>query len=185
MAPSTQQQVKTCPTCHGKGKIPNPSGSQWQTCPTCEGAGYTQLTPARIPIWYIVGPVALTALQTVNSTLQIQTTADFEWIFTMSSQTGTWNVTLTDGSVGRLITQPQAGINTNQGVLPNTLFAGTAQLPFPLVEPYIIARSSSLIFNITDTSDAGNSVTIALFGYQLIPQDAQGQGSSGHLVQSQ
>ena len=184
MAPSTKQRTIPCTTCKTSGLIHN--GKQVQVCPMCEGAGQLQLTPARIPIWYILGPTLIGASATVNASLQIQTTADFEWIFTMSTQTSNLlNLTVIDGSVGRLITQPQAGVNTNAGVLPITLFAGTAQLPFPLVEPYIIARSSTLTFNLTDASGAPNTLTLALFGYQLIPQDAQGQGSSGALVQSQ
>lgn len=183
MAPSTKQKTIPCTTCKTTGMIHNGRGAQ--LCPMCEGAGQLQLTPARIPIWYILGPTVIGANATVNATLQIQTTADFEWIFTMSTQTSNLlSLTVIDGSVGRLITQPQAGVNTNQGCCPITLFAGTAQLPFPLVEPYIIARSSSLTFNLTDQSGASNTLTLALFGYQLIPQDAQGQGSSGMLVQS-
>jgi hypothetical protein len=183
MAQSTKQKTIPCTTCRQTGMINNGHGVQ--ACPMCEGAGQLQLTPARIPIWYILGPVVIAANATVNSTLQIQTTADFEWVFTMSVQTSPLlNLTVIDGSVGRLITQPQAGINTNQGCLPITLFAGTAQQPFPLVEPYIIARSSSLLFNLTDLSGAQNTITLALQGFQLIPQDAQGQGSSGMLVQS-
>lgn len=184
MAQATKQKTIPCTTCRQSGLINN--GRQVQTCPMCEGAGELQLTPARIPIWYILGPIVISANATVNSTLQIQTTADFEWIFTMSQQTDArLNLTVVDGSVGRLITQPQAGVNTNQGVLPIALFAGTAQLPFPLLEPYIIARSSSLVFNLTDLSGAQNTLTLALQGFQLIPQDAQGQGSSGMMVQAQ
>ena len=175
----------TCKTCKGNGIVQTHSNPPLQACPMCDGAGALQPTPARIPIWYILGPIALTALQTLQASIQIQTTADFEWVFSVASFTGGLNISCFDGSTGRLITQPQANVNANQGVLPIQLFAGTAQLPFPLLEPYVVARAASLQFTLTDTSNANNSLTLALQGFQLIPQQAQQQGSSGMIVQQQ
>lgn len=176
-----------CQMCSGQGLIKSHATAPLQQCPVCEGAGALQPTPARLPIFYILGPaLAIGANATVQSNIQIQTTADFEWVFTMATYTSSsLNITMFDGSTGRLITQGQATANTNVGILPITLFAGSAQLPFPLVEPYIIARGASVQFTITDTSGANNALTLALFGYQLIPQQAQQQGSSGMIVQQQ
>lgn len=179
------QGAVTCGTCKGRKLIQSHANAPLQNCPTCEGAGSLQPTPARIPIWYILGPIALTANQTLQSSIQIQTTADFEWVFTMAVFTGALNISCFDGSTGRLITQPQANVNANQGVLPIQLFAGTGQLPFPLLEPYVVARAASLQFTLTDTSGAANSLTLALQGFQLMPQQAMQQGSSGMIVQQQ
>lgn len=176
-----------CQMCKGQGYFKTHQNGPVQTCPVCEGAGALQPTPARIPIFYILGPaLAINANATTQANIQIQTTADFEWVFTMATYTDPrLNLSMYDGSTGRLITQGQATANQNVGILPITLFAGTAQLPFPLVEPYIIARGAAVQFTLTDTSGANNALTLALFGYQLIPQQAQQQGSSGMIVQPQ
>jgi hypothetical protein len=180
-----QDNTISCPTCHhapsGRSTGHITFGGRLQTCPTCEGSGQLQPTPARIPIWYIVHQV-IGANATIPASLQILAQADFEWVFTASSQTSSLlNVTMFDGSTGRLITQPQNTQNINVGVLPISLFAGTAQLPFPLLEPYIIARASTVQFYLTDTSGAQNTIDLALIGFQLIPQNAQTQGSAGMI----
>ena len=175
-----------CQMCQGRGYFKSSAQGNVQTCPVCEGAGALQPTPARIPIFYILGPVTLAGNATLQQNIQIQTTADFEWVFTMAKYTDSrLNITMFDGSTGRLITQPQATVNANNGVIPIDLFAGTAQLPFPLLEPYIIARAASVQFTLTDTSGASNTLYLALQGFQLIPQQAPQQGSSGMVVSQQ
>jgi hypothetical protein len=174
----TTQAVR-CPGCANSPKQGLPPGmiafgGKAQVCPMCEGAGQLQPTPARIPIWYPI-KATLTALQVLVVTQQIRQEADFEWVFIMGTQTGTYTVQLTDGSTGRQITN--AAVN-------NANFVGTAQLPFALLEPYIIARASVLNFILTDTSGAGNTIEIDLHGFSLFPQAAPGQGSAGMLVQS-
>jgi hypothetical protein len=166
--------ARTCQACGGKGVIS--IGGRAQTCPICEGAGMVQPTPARVPRWYSVQIVVpLNASQ--SGSIQILTDADFEWVFTMSSQTSNLlAVTAVDQSTGRILTPTN---NQNQGAFPITLFAGTAQLPFPLLEPYILARSATMTFTLTDTSGAQNTCTIVLHGFSLFPQEAIEQGSSG------
>jgi hypothetical protein len=185
MTTHTQGSTK-CRTCNATGLIKAHHTAPPQTCPVCEGAGELQLTPARVPVWYILGPQAIGANATVQASIQIDTSADFEWVFTMATSTSSLlNLSLLDGSTGRLITQPQATANLGIGNLPLPLFAGTAQLPFPLLEPYIVARGASLQFTLTDASGANNSLTLALMGFRLFPQQAQQQGSSGMVVQQQ
>jgi hypothetical protein len=170
----------TCRTCGGAGHIP--IGGRATACPICEGAGTLQLTPARIPIWYII-PAVVPASGTLVVQQQIRQEADFEWVFTASMQTSpSLFVSMTDGSTGRQITNPGTNQNPNAGVCPISLFAGTAQLPFPLLEPYIIARSSTVSFIFTDASAAQNTVYLALIGFSLFPQNAQQQGASGMIV---
>jgi hypothetical protein len=179
-----QSGASRCTACQGQGWVKFHQNGNAQLCPFCEGAGQIQPTPARIPVWYVLGPVTINANATLNQSIEIDTTADFEWIWNVSSQTSSsLNIGMLDGSTGRQIIQPQPNISSNIGVLPIGLFAGTAQLPFPLVEPYIIARGSNVQFLLTDTSGSNNTLTLALVGYKLIPQQAPMQGSSGMIGQ--
>jgi hypothetical protein len=170
--------AKTCHTCRGQGVLN--IGGRAQTCPICEGAGQVQLTPARVPRWYSTQIVV--PLNGSNSgSIQILTDADFEWVFTMSTQTSNLlAITAVDQSTGRILTPTN---NLNAGAFNITLFAGTAQLPFPLLEPYILARSATITFTLTDSSGAQNTCTIVLQGFSLFPQEAQQQGSAGIIQQ--
>ena len=151
----------------------------------CDGTGATQLTPARIPVWYNVPTQAIAPTATVPFTLQINQNADFEWVFTMATWTSALlNVSLTDGATGRAITQAQNTQNqSGVGVCPINLFAGpNAGLPFPLLEPYVLARATSVQFYFTDLSGATNTLNLVLQGFQLVPQNAMQQGSAGMIV---
>lgn len=141
------------------------------------------LPPLRIPFDYVInavvpanagqagGPAA------VAVTLQIQQDADFEWIFTVGTSTSpAGDVAVQDGATGRNLTS--APVNYAN-------FFGTAQLPFPLVEPYIIARSTSVNFNFRDASGAQNTVQLVLRGYKLFPQSNPSQGSAGLIASGQ
>ena len=76
-------------------------------------------------------------------------------------------------------TQNQSGV----GVCPINLFAGpNAGLPFPLLEPYVLARATSVQFYFTDLSGATNTLNLVLQGFQLVPQNAMQQGSAGRIV---
>lgn len=127
----------------------------------------------RVPFAYTFDKV-LTASQDFNGSIQIQQDADFEWIFRIASRTGSFQVTITDLATGRVLMN---------ALVNDVNYFGTAQLPFPNLEPYIFARSSSIGIRIVDTSVAGNTVQIVFAGNKLFPADVQGQGSSGALVQ--
>lgn len=127
----------------------------------------------RVPFQYVLNAVLL-ANQALPGAIQIQQDSDFEWIFRIATQTGTFTVQITDLATGRVLMS--APVN-------NANYFGTAQLPMPNLEPYIFARSSSIGVLITDTSGAGNTVQIVFDGYKLFPKDRQGQGSSGALVE--
>lgn len=141
------------------------------------------LPPLRIPFDYVVnaivpanagqagGPAALAV------TLQIQQDADFEWIFICGTSTSAaGDVAVQDGATGRNLTS--APVNYAN-------FFGTAQLPFPLVEPYIVARSTSVNFVFRDASGAQNTVQLVLRGYKLFPQSNPAQGSAGLIASGQ
>lgn len=127
----------------------------------------------RVPFKYVLNQV-LTALQDFNGAIQIQQDADFEWVFNIANQTGTFQIQITDLATGRVLMN--APVN-------NANYFGTAQLPFPNLEPYVFARSSSIGVRLIDTSNAGNTIQIVFSGYKLFPASQQGQGSSGSLVE--
>jgi hypothetical protein len=141
------------------------------------------LPPLRIPFDYVInaivpanagqagGPAAF------NFSLQVQQDADFEWVFTVGTSTSPLgDVNVQDGSTGRnLMSAPVNFAN----------FFGTAQLPFPLVEPYIIARSTAVNFVFRDASAAQNTVQLVLRGYKLFPQSSPAQGSAGLIASGQ
>jgi hypothetical protein len=133
-----------------------------------------QQVPLRVPFDYVIDSVVpLNGTTTVPR--QFDEDADFEWVMTVATRTDPrMTVQLTDSATGRVLTSNPVNIDN---------FAGTAALPFPLVEPYVIARSSSMRFVFAETSGAQNTVQIVLRGYKLYPSNAPAQGASG-LVQS-
>ncbi|MGH9580403.1 MAG: hypothetical protein ACRD2R_05370 [Terriglobales bacterium] len=150
-------------------------GGRWQACPLCNGNGVKQQQVLRVPFWYVFANVVLAALGATPGILQTDQDADFEWIWVMTSQTGLFNVVPVDTATGRrLSNNPINGEN----------WSGTAQLPFPLVEPYLLARSSSLQLNFVDRSGAPNTIQAVLGGYKLFPVAAPMQGSQGAIVQA-
>lgn len=164
----------TCPVCHGRqvlGRAP-----QAQVCPKCNGTGQVQQAPIRIPYDFVFPNVVLTALQVgVPSAPQFDADADFEWIETVSTQTGIYSVQLTDTSTGRLLSNnPVNSLN----------FSGTAQLPHVLIEPYIIPRATAIKAVFNDLSNAGNTIQLTLRGYKLFPRNNPAQGSQGAIVQA-
>jgi hypothetical protein len=141
------------------------------------------MPPLRIPFDYVINAVvAANAGQPGGpaaniQVLQIQQDADFEWVFTVGTSTSPLgDINVQDGATGRALMN--APVNFAN-------FFGTAQLPFPLVEPYIIARSTAVNFTFRDASAAQNTVQLALRGYKLFPQSTPAQGSSGLIASGQ
>lgn len=159
----TQSQV--CPACQGR-RILSSSSGQAQVCPLCQGKGTVQPEPLRVPFDYTVDVVVPLNGQG-SATLQINQDADFEWIWIVSTQTNAaLTVVVTDNGTGRKLMSNPINIAN---------FAGTAQLPFPLVEPFILPRSTSYLFQFQDSSGAQNTVEVVLRGYKLFPQDEHEQ----------
>jgi hypothetical protein len=139
--------------------------------------------PLRIPFDYVINQIVpANAGQTGGPqpavfVLQIQQDADFEWVFIVGTSTSPLgDVNVQDGATGR--SEMSAPVNFAN-------YFGTAQLPFPLVEPYIIARSTTLTFAFRESSGATNTVQIVLRGYKLFPQGSPAQGSSGLIASGQ
>jgi hypothetical protein len=173
-ATSALAAPSTCPVCRGSGVLGHPPRAQ--ACPRCNGTGQIQQQPIRVPFDLVIPNVVLTALQNgVSGQQQIDQDADFEWIETVSTQTGIYSVQLKDTSTGRFLSN--ASVNSLN-------FAGTAQLPHVLIEPYIWPRSSVVLGIFNDLSNAGNTVQLVLRGYKLYPRSNPAQGSQGAIVQS-
>lgn len=135
-----------------------------------------QQQPIRVPFDLVLPNAVLTANQTgLPVNVQIPQDADFEAIWIVANSTGLYSVQLQDPSTGRFLSN--SAVNGEN-------FAGTAQLPFPLIEPYVWARSAlvNAIFN--DRSGSGNTVQLVIRGYRLYPRSNPAQGSQGQIVQA-
>ena len=129
----------------------------------------------RVPFDYAFPNAVLTANQVgLQDPLVFDFDADFEHIWTVANSTGLFSVLITDRSANRQLSN--APINGEN-------FAGTAALPFPLVEPYIWARSAAVLATFNDRSGAGNTVQLVFRGYKLFSAAAPQQGSQGAIVQ--
>jgi hypothetical protein len=167
-------QSVVCPVCRGAKVLGQPP--RCQICPKCNGTGLNEQNPIRVPFDVVLPNVVLTALQqNVNGQQQLDADADFEWIELVSSQTGIYSVTLRDTSTGRLLSNNP--VNSEN-------FAGTAQLPHVLVEPYIYPRATTILGVFNDRSNSGNTVQLVLRGYKLFPRNNPAQGSQGAIVQA-
>jgi hypothetical protein len=143
-------------------------------CPNCGGSGTKSPPVLRVPFDYAFPSVVLTSLQQgLQSVLAFDFDADFEHIWTVASSTGLYSVSVKDNSTNRQLSN--AAINGEN-------YAGTAALPFPLVEPYVWARSGSAIGTFSDRSSAGNTVQLVFRGYKLYSSAAPQQGSQGQIV---
>jgi hypothetical protein len=164
----------TCPSCKGGGVLPTRRGNN-EVCPNCGGIGQKMIA-LRVPFDYVFNTAALTALQQgLGVPLTFDFDADFEHIFTVANSTGLFSVQLQDRSTNRTLSNnPVNGEN----------YAGTAALPFPLVEPYVWARASTALATFNDRSNASNSVQLCFKGYKLYPATAPQQGSAGTIIPS-
>lgn len=137
----------------------------------------------RVPQSYTLDWTVLNGA-TNNFAIQIQQKADFEWVNRIASPAtaGKFRVSIQDGATGRnLITNSSSGTNQPNSV-NNENYFGTAQLPNPLLQPYIFARSSTILVTIQNTSGGDLTGQLVFDGFDLYPAGAPGQGSSGALV---
>lgn len=173
-----QTSTMPCPSCSKNGTpgVLKDSQGKWQVCPNCNGTGVKSTPVIRVPFDYAFPTVALTALQQgVISVLPFDYDADFEHIWTVANSTGLYSVQVQDQSTNRRLSN--AAINGEN-------YAGSAALPFPLVEPYIWARVGSAMGTFNDRSNADNSIQLVFRGYKLFPADAPMQGSPGMIVKA-
>lgn len=162
-----------CQSCGGRGVLNNAKG-QAQVCPNCGGTGQKPPSVLRVPFDYAFPSAVLTANQQgLQDPLVFDFDADFEQVWWVANSTGLYSVQITDRSANRQLSNaPVNGEN----------FAGTAQVPFPLVEPYVWARASAALGVFNDRSGAGNTVQLVMRGFKLFPASAPMQGSQGMIV---
>lgn len=101
---------------------------------------------------------------TQNTTIQIDSDADFQLLFIDGTATtpGKITVQVTEGGAGGLAWQ-SAPVNFN-------LFAGAAQNPFPAgLIPQLLPKKRVYSIQTVDTSGAANAVQLDFWGYKLYP----------------
>ncbi len=154
--------MQGCRACDSRGVAPNVLTGNPVVCPLCQGSGKCEPNFLRLPFWYIIAPTSaglafVSASAAVTGSLQIDSRADFEWIWCSSTQTGTFTDELIDTS-GR----PYQNLAVN-----NANRWGTIQLPMALIVPVILPARSQINWKVTDTSVASNTIQLALAGYEL------------------
>ena len=147
---------QTCPICQGQGKIPTPSGQQWQVCPLCDGTGVFN-GPGRF--FEYTQTFVLTSLQALNQQQIAQVLdSDFKAMFAMATSTGNFTSKIYSSSDKRGYSNQQTH---------SALFWGTAQNPFPLLSPIYFKSQSAILLDLTDLSGAGNTIYVSLAGVEL------------------
>lgn len=121
-----------------------------------------------LPFWYPIN-VTLTPNQSgVAGNVTTDNDADFEWRELIATSTGSFQIQLVDRFTSRPLLPQNLVDNTGViifGVNSANIF-GTAQQPFILPIPYIILRSATIAGSFKDTSGAGNTIQVVLWGYK-------------------
>ena len=114
----------------------------------------------RVPFDYVVGGTAAAPLgSTLTLSIALDADREFEWVWIVGSRTSPLlTVLVTDGATGKTL---------SNGPIDFDNWAGTGPLPFPLVEPWVLAPGSTLTFNFVNNSTALNVIQIVLRGYKL------------------
>ena len=154
---NTSKSNQPCPACQNGMVL---VGGVAQVCPMCDGSSKAYV-PGLFYTYSIL--ITLTSGQTQNQAINILN-APFKWIFSTSVQTGPFTIQLSDAKNQRqFFNQP----------LHNSLVFGTAQNPFPILNPWTFDQNGSIQINITDLSSAPNSVWLAFIGVQLVQSASQ------------
>jgi hypothetical protein len=131
--------------------------------------------PVRVPFDYVVNAIVPANSPGFAVSLQIQQDADFEIVFLAGTRTSPLaDVQMQDGATGRNFSNLPVNVDN---------FFGSAQLPFPLVEPYVLTKSTSVNFSFRDTSGFQNTIQLVLKGYKLFTAGAA-SGAAGTLAKS-
>jgi hypothetical protein len=152
--------LQTCPTCSGAGAVQNVKTGQGQQCPACAGNGIVSGGFDDQDFWYPINPTQLTANQLgVIATVTVDNDADFLCDRFIASSTGLFSMILLDKFRSRPFSP--AAINGEN-------FAGTAQLPLWLPNPFIIRRNAVMQGTFNDRSGAPNTIQFLLVGRKLL-----------------
>src|SRR5271168_5100240 len=138
--------AQTCQYCRGTGRVQGAGGPQ--TCAACDGSG-REYDPG-LDFHYEMGPIALNYPGTGNSgsiTGFATNVLDSDFRARMISYVSTAPFTflLKDSKNKRPFSNQQIHVSN---------FAGTAQLPFPLLTPYVFHRLAPILVDATDLGAA-------------------------------
>ena len=92
--------------------------------------------------------------------------APFKWIFATSTQTGPFTVQI----AGR----QESARSFSTMPLHYSLVFGTAQNPFPVLNPWTFDQNGAIQINLTDLSGAANTIWLGFIGVQLVQSTTQG-----------
>lgn len=116
-----------------------------------------------LPYWYSFSLTtaqsnALTALGTQRPSIKVSADAAFVATLITGASTGEYTAFMrTDSSDRQLMQFPQH----------SAAIVGTAERPFPLPKPLMLAPNTTLSFDITDLSNATNEVYFTLCGFKV------------------
>ena len=151
-----QSTSKACSACKGAGKIPTPSGSQWQACPICGGSG-EKYDPG-LQYAYRMVPVTVSGSGTSTQIISILN-ADFRWQELTGESTGAFTFLITDQSAG--------GRQFSNVAIHSSEMLGSGQNPFPLLTPYVFQKKGQIQILLTDVSGQSNTIALCFIGTNI------------------
>ena len=145
---------RPCTTCGGQGTLQ--IGNLMQRCPMCEGSG-EEFQPGLF-FEYEMGPIVLTALEAItNYSVQILD-RPFKWMMLTGVSTGAFTILIKDSRNKRPFSNQQ---------IHSSNIVGTSTNPFPLLTPFVFEQRGSILADITDLSNAGNTIRLGFIGVEL------------------
>jgi hypothetical protein len=162
----TQTAQQTCPACEGNKIVA--VGNQAQVCPMCGGSG-AMPTPGLKYQYACLFSLTANASATLNISIL---NADFRWVFGLSYSTGRYTVQVQDAKNNRNFVSLTTSAGQTANGVPDSIFFGTAQLPFPIQPPYLFNRNGGILVTVTDISAASNVIWIGFDGQELVPSNS-------------
>jgi len=124
------------------------------------------LSQSRIPFVNNFPSVVLTALGTGAATLNLSVDAHFELWKVLISCSVDLDTDFSPSNVNLQITDQSTGRLLSNGQVPQRIYSpigGQNRMPYPIT----FAPNSTLVLDLTDTSNATNTVVVSLWGYKL------------------
>jgi len=115
------------------------------------------------PYFYTIsgGSKVLTALQSADDDITIDSGHNFEIISIQFVSTGNFKINIFNQATGDSLI---CGPDGKSFELPHTLVCGTAKFPRKLNEPFMVGAGQNLTVSLTDTSNAENTIFVTLAG---------------------
>ena len=110
--------------------------------------------------WMTHASVTIGANSSTTLTITVPSQYDFHVFTLQSKQTGVYTAEIRDA----------AGTYFNNKPLHSSTIFGNGNLPYKLPYPYLLRRSSAMVFNISDLSGSSNTIQITLGGVAYYSQ---------------